>query len=100
MGNVWISKARRTGFTHEFFEKGYITLGWPKLPNLSNLTTKEELTKIYDPIYSSEKLMQRSIRVGQIWKFFHEVKIGDIIIFPEKEPLKQIWALVEEIDNE
>ncbi len=85
MRNVWISKARRTGFTHEFFEKGYITLGWPKLPDLSKLKTKDELTKIYDLIYPSEKLMQRSIRVGQIWKFFHEVEIGDIIIFPEKE---------------
>lgn len=85
MGNVWISKARKTGLTHEFFEKGYITMGWPYLPSLTNITKKTELGALFERFYPGEKKMQKAIRVGQIWKFAKEVKVGDIIIFPERE---------------
>lgn len=85
MGDVWVSKSRKTGLTHEYFEKGFISMGWPKLPDLSKINTKTELAKIYEEYYPGERKMQLAIHVGQIWKFVKEAKIGDFLIFPNKE---------------
>lgn len=85
MSDVWVSKARRTGRTSDFFEKGFITMGWPNLPDLSSLQSKAHLTKMYDEIYPGERKMQIAAHIGQIWKFYNDVKIGDIIIFPERQ---------------
>ena len=85
MTNVWVSKSRKTGLTSEFFEHGFISMGWPLLPDISEIQSKEELTKYYDAVYPGETKMQLANHIGQIWKFVQEVKIGDLLIFPDKE---------------
>lgn len=85
MKNVWVSKSRKTGLTHQFFENGFISMGWPQLPDLSKIKSKSELSKIYETYYPGEKKMEHAIHMGQIWKFVKEVQIGDLIIFPDKE---------------
>ncbi|MCD6573165.1 MAG: DUF1016 family protein [Thermoplasmata archaeon] len=67
----------------EIFEKaweydlreGTIAIGWWELGDISNLS-KEELISKYREVYGKEDMRD----INAIWKFYHEISPGDIII--------------------
>lgn len=82
-------------FTHSLFgmhikqendalseENPHICIGWSVLGDLSDIESREQLSKVYD-----EKI-EKSSRgkgqdVGQVWRFLHDMNIGDYVIFAE-----------------
>ena len=66
-------------------ENPHICIGWSELGDLSRISSKEELAKLYDEKYPDAKKKSASINVGQIWKFIGEMKIGDYVLFPEND---------------
>lgn len=87
---VWGIHAGRTGEAHTLFmEKSCIALGWPEMGDLSLLGRNREGFK--------RKLAQQradwsppqiAVSAGQPFRFVHEMKVGDLVVFPSKADKK------------
>lgn len=83
---VWGIHAGRTGEAESLFlKKDMIAIGWEKIGDLSKLKAnrdafKEAITKAY-PDTKSNAI---PILAGQPYRFIHEMKVNDIVIYPSK----------------
>lgn len=82
-------------FNHELFgmhikekndalseENPHVCIGWSNLGDLSDIDSKEQLSELYEANYDKNN-RGRGQDVGQIWRFIHDVKVGDYVIFAE-----------------
>lgn len=84
---LWLIRAGRYGEQEEvIFEKGITAIGWEELPDLSKFETSEDLRLKYIETYGDTKIRANGLRIGQLWKFAKEIKIGDLIVTPVKSP--------------
>lgn len=63
-------------------ENPHVCIGWSKLGDLSNVDSKERLSELYEANYDKNSRGQGQ-DVGQIWRFIHDMKVGDYVIFAE-----------------
>ena len=61
--------------------KPHICIGWSKIGDMSDITTREELDSRYESAYPNEKVRKKAQDLGQIWRFVKEMKIGDYVVF-------------------
>ncbi|MFA1739360.1 restriction endonuclease [Lysinibacillus fusiformis] len=73
-----------------------VSIGWPDLDNPKHVTTKEQLLEKADLVYAEEKPQTRSSWVSQVWRFSHDIEIGDRIISYSKEKREYIVGSVVE----
>lgn len=64
-------------------DNSVVTIGWNEFGDLSNLS-KSELTKLFLQIHPTAKKNQVSNAIGQLWRFTHEIQIGDLVVLPLK----------------
>ena len=82
-------------FNHELFgmhikekndalseENPHVCIGWSNLGDLSDIDSKEQLSELYEANYGKNN-RGRGQDVGQIWRFIHDMKVGDYVIFAE-----------------
>ena len=82
---LWMVRAGRHGEQEQkAIDNGFVTIGWNELPDLSNIITKDELKKLYNTVYPSEKKRKVANAVGQVWRFLKGIKIGDLVALPLK----------------
>lgn len=82
---VWLVRGGKYGQYEEVLLQENITsFGWIDLPDLSKITTKEELKEIYLKFYFTEIKMRMANQVGQIWSFLKKIKVGDLVALPLK----------------
>ncbi len=75
--NFWqIAPGENARLWNEFNSKGVVRVGWDELPDVSNLSTKNEVKEKYFEIYSNGN----SHNFGMFWRFFNDVKEGDYVI--------------------
>lgn len=68
-----------------FFKNGLIAIGWPKLGDLSKLKAdREDFKKKLVQGYPKSKTGAVPINAGQLFRFVHEMKENDIIVYPCK----------------
>lgn len=81
----WLVRAGRHGEQEEeIFEQNVTAIGWEELPDLSEFKTREELKAKYIETYGDAKPKAITLRIGQLWKFANEIKVGDLIVTPNK----------------
>jgi restriction system protein len=56
-----------------------ISIGWPELGDISGLA-KEDLRNLVEETYSTYAQNARTAFVNMLWKFYHEIQIGDLIL--------------------
>ena len=96
--SLWLVRAGRHGEQEQgALENEVVTIGWNDLPDLFDIKTKEELTKLYAKVYPGAKKMQAVNEVGQIWRFIHEIQKGDLVALPLK---KQSAIAIGEVSRE
>ncbi len=61
----------------------HICIGWSQLGDLSDITTKEELSERYSELWDGSA-KSKGQNVGQIWRFYKDVQVGDYVIFAER----------------
>jgi len=71
-----------------------VSIGWPDLENPKHVTTKEKLLVKADLVYAEEKPQTRSSWVSQVWRFSHDIEVGDKIISYSKEKREYIVGSV------
>lgn len=68
-----------------FLKENVIAIGWNEIGDLSTIEpTREAFKKKYVEIFPDDKKMKIANSAGMLYRFAHEVQIGDYIIFPSK----------------
>lgn len=68
-----------------FLQKKYIGLGWMEIDDLSKIEANREAFKyVYGQIYPNAKLGSIPVSAGQLFRFVHEMNVGDYVIYPSK----------------
>ena len=89
---IWGIHAGRTGDAHNLFlENNLIAIGWSKAGDLTELKPNREAFK-ERLAETHPHLKPGAIPVsgGQLFRFVHEMKIGDVVVYPSKID-KQIY---------
>ncbi len=83
---IWGIHAGQTGDADALFlTKGYIALGWDDMGNLSKLSpTREAFKEKAAQVYPHWKPGKIITSASQLYRFVHELKEGDIVVYPSK----------------
>lgn len=82
---LWVIRAGKKGEQeHDAIEYNVCTIGWNKLPDLSNITTIDELEKIFFQHYENKNERSTRHKLYQIFKFINTIKKGDMVALPLK----------------
>ena len=66
-------------------DQGYIAVGWASLGDLSKLSQSRDAFKTaVNAKYPEFKVGAVPVHAGTLFKFVHEIKVGDFIIYPSK----------------
>lgn len=63
-------------------EKPHVCIGWSAMGDLSEISSKEELTVLYEEHFDKNP-RGKGQDVGQVWRFLNDMQIGDYVIFAE-----------------
>ena len=68
-----------------FLNRNVIAIGWKAMGDLATLEADREAFKTrYASVYPEAKLQQVANSAGMLYRFVHEAKIGDYVVFPSK----------------
>jgi restriction system protein len=83
---IWGIHAGRTSAAEPLFlEQNVIALGWRKLGNLEQLgNTRDDFKEHYAQYFPDKSPQHVALNAGQLYRFVHEIQIGDIAVFPAK----------------
>lgn len=93
MENINISKDRVFWGIHaghsgevdsQFKDKKVIAIGWNEIGDLSNTKTRDDIKELYKKAYPDDGIGTVAICAGAIYRFVHEIKKDDMIIFPSR----------------
>lgn len=80
--NMW---GIHTGDDNLFLKGNVIAIGWEELGNLSQIAPNwDAFREKYVQTYPDAKKGAIGISVGMLFRFVHEMKIGDYVVFPSK----------------
>jgi restriction system protein len=84
--NMWGIHGGRTGDADTLFlKKNCVAIGWVKMGDLSVLPPEREAFKSrVAEVYPEKKPGAIPVDAGQLLRFVHEMKPGDIIVYPSK----------------
>ena len=84
---IWGIHAGKTGDANTLFlKKKYIAIGWSKVGNLGGLQANREAFKAkVAEVYPDKKPGAIPNNAGQLFRFIHEMKLGDLVVFPSKQ---------------
>ena len=78
---MWMVRAGRNAFlVQDFEEKNYVGVGWTRLKDLSDVNSKEELTKIHHEAYADHKVGKLRLDIGMMNRFRFDIQKGDYVI--------------------
>lgn len=79
-----------------FLKEDVIAIGWNEIGDLSTIEpTREAFKKKYVEIFPDDKKMKIANSAGMLYRFAHEVQIGDYIVFPSKNNREVNIGVVE-----
>ena len=79
-----------------FLSKNLIAMGWKEVGNLAEIEPTREAFKVrYAEVFPDAAKGQIPVVAGMMFRFIHEVQIGDYIVFPSKSDRKINIGLVE-----
>ncbi len=83
---VWGIHAGETGDAENLFlRKGYIAIGWSKVGDLSALRPDREAFKAkVTEVFPEKRPGAIPNNAGQLFRFVHEMKPGDLVVYPSK----------------
>lgn len=85
-GAIWVIHAGRNDEADDLFRKrGVIALGWNEMPDLAQLAPSREAFKVaLAATHPNYKPGAIPVAAGQLYRFIHEMRPGDTILFPTR----------------
>ncbi len=82
MANVW---GIHTKDDYLFLNNNVIAIGWKEFGDLSKIdNSREAFKEHYEDVYPDVKRGSIATGAGMLYRFIHEMQIGDYIIYPSK----------------
>lgn len=79
-----------------FLDNGVIAIGWDELGDLSQIEpSREAFSNKYSEVHPEDTKNSVANRVGVLYRFVHEMKIGDYVVFPSKSNREINIGIVE-----
>lgn len=79
-----------------FLKEGIIAIGWKEVGDISAVEpNRDAIRKRYIEVYPDAKKGNIANGVGMLYRFCHEVQIGDFIVFPSKRDRKINIGIIE-----
>ena len=90
---IWGIHGGRTGDADSLFLKHkVVALGWSKMGNLAALGVEREAFKTaVSEAYPDKKPGAIPNNAGQLFRFVHEIQVGDLIVYPSKKDRRLSW---------
>jgi restriction system protein len=84
--NIWGIHGGKSGDADSLFLiKNYIGVGWLKMGDLTSLQPSRESFKArVAEVYPEKKPGAIPNNAGQLFRFVHEIKVGDLVVYPSK----------------
>lgn len=94
---IWGIHAGKTGDADSFFlHRNCIAIGWAKVGDLSAIVASREAFKAkVAAAYPAAKAGAIPNNGGQLFRFVHEMKVGDLVVYPSKRDRKVHIGRVE-----
>ncbi len=68
-----------------FLKENIVAIGWNEVGDLSKIAPdRDAFKKKYIETYPNDKKMKVATSAGMLYRFAHEIQIGDYIVFPSK----------------
>lgn len=84
-GDAWVVRAGSQGEAEASnLELGRASIGWGEVPDLSSLTSREDVRGIVDGLYPAASPQMRANTTGQLWAFRNSIAVGDLVVMPMK----------------
>ena len=95
--NLWGIHAGKTGDADTLFlRKNCVAVGWTKMGDLTSLQPDRDAFKArVAEVYPEKKPWAIPNNAGQLFRFVHEMKLGDIVVYPSKRDRKVHLGRVE-----
>lgn len=78
---LWVVRAEVGGRYFEDFRSGSaVAIGWPELGNLSGFNSRKAIIDALQKHYPAGKPAQLAMAAGQMYRFVHDIKVGDRIL--------------------
>jgi restriction system protein len=77
--NVIFVRALNGELTDTFKQNGYVATGWLENP-LNDYTNWDEIEEVYRNDFPNGSPVKVGVNVGQIYRFYNEIKLGTIVI--------------------
>lgn len=88
---IWGIHAGQLGEVDSLFrDKSLIAIGWHNMGDLSKFKVREEYKTEYSKVYPNSKAGAIPTNAGQLFRFVHEMKEGDLVIYPSRT-MRRIW---------
>ncbi len=83
---IWGIHGGKTGDADSLFlKKNYVAIGWAKMGDLSKTTPDREAFKAaVAKTYPDAKPGAIPNNAGQLYRFVHEMQVGDLVVYPSK----------------
>lgn len=82
---VWLVRAGRDGEQEKLaLEEGVAVVGWAELGSLDDVIDRDQLKVRIERAYNEHRPASLASQAGQIMRFRHEIKTGDLVVLPLK----------------
>ena len=83
---LWGIHGGRTGDADSFFlKKNVVAIGWAKVGDLGKLqSNREAFRDAVAAAYPEAKPKSFPVNGGQLFRFVHEMSVGDLIVYPSR----------------
>ncbi|MFM9369904.1 CBS domain-containing protein [Streptomyces sp. Da 82-17] len=91
---AWVVRAGRQGEREaEALERGLVIAGWHGTEDLSSSTGRNAIRRVVDSAYPDENAYTRGNWTGQLFRFRHEMAVGDLVVLPRADGAYAIGAV-------
>ena len=84
-GTAWVVRAGSQGEAEASnLALGRASIGWSDVPDMSSVTSREQLREVVDGLYPAASAQSRAATTGQLWAFRSSIAVGDLVVMPLK----------------
>lgn len=85
MGAAWMVRAGQRGeLEAKALSRGRAFVGWPETGDLSPYASRDEMRDYLASVYPEASIGVLANWTGQLWRFVHSIKLGDLVVMPLK----------------
>ncbi|MDQ3144549.1 MAG: restriction endonuclease [Pseudomonadota bacterium] len=78
---MWkVTAGRSNIYVAEFLESGLVAIGWSEAGDYRAASTRADLIAHFAGVWPEQTSRQIQVGAGQVWRFLHEIQVGDKIL--------------------